>query len=988
MKKSLLLAFMVIGLLFQASAQSTVTGTVKDDGGESLPGATVTIKGTTKGTVADIDGKYSIKVPGAETVLIFNFVGFESKEVTVGSQSVIDVTLASSNVLDEVLVIGYGTTLKAESTSSIAQVTSEQIGKLNAATATQALQGLAAGVKVVQNSGAAGGGISVRVRGQSSISASNEPLYIVDGVPVVSGNLLQTDLGGQGNNALSSLNPQDIESIQVLKDAASTAIYGARGANGVVMITTKRGKSGAAKINLNVFTGFTERIDTYDKLSAADQIMIEREARYNDDPTAPLPTDAQLGWDGTTDTDWLDEIFRTGKVSEYQLSASGGSDALQYFVSGNYRNEEGAMIGNDFERYSIRVNTDYQASTRLKLGSSINFAISENNANQNDNNIYGIYSAAILTPSYRAIRDENGEFVDALPSFNTNALRAAEQIRQKFTSYRFIGNINFDYKIIDGLSFRTDFSYDWNYLREDEYLPSSTAQGRSSNGSGSYSSRDLGTWVLEPTLRFNKIIGTEHKVSAVLGSTYQQRNGYNGSITATGFARPTLTYITDAANFTGGTSFRSDYSFASVFGRASYSYNEKYLASVTIRRDGSSRFGPDNKFGTFWAVSGGWNFSEEDFFNVSFIEFGKLRASYGITGNDGIGNFQYLGAFSGGANYLGLAASTPTRLGDPSLAWEESSTIDFGLELAMFKNRLNLNIGVFRQTTDGLLSNVPVPWTTGFGGVQSNLGEIENKGIEIDFNTVNINKGGFKWTSTFNVAFLRNKVVSLVNDEPILAGFASAIIEGQPLNTFYGLKWLGVDPATGDSRFFDANNDGNITGDDFVVLGDYAPNAVGGLTNSFSYKGFSLDVFFQFEEGIDVFNNTKAFLENPSSPWGLSSEILRRWQEPGDVTDVPRVSNRSSLDFTTDNSRFLSDGSYIRLKNIVLAYNIPSKFTEKLNLRSVRVYAQATNLWTLTDYDGPDPEVSAFGNVSASGGTDFLTQPQNKTITFGFNIGL
>lgn len=991
--KKFLLGFMLMSafLLTDLQAQDrTVSGTVTSAvDGSSLPGVNVVVKGTTAGTVTDIDGNYRLAVPSEGAVLVFSFIGLATEEVEVGTRSVVDIQMSADvKQLSEVVVVGYGSSLKKELTGSIATISADQIEKLPTLSPDQALQGLTSGVFVSSQSGAPGGAINIRVRGQTSINASNAPLYVVDGIVVQSGDITQNTFGGSDQNALNSLNPQDIESIEVLKDAASTAIYGARAANGVVLITTKRGQPGKAKFDFKAWTGFGEPTKTYNPLSSAEQIAIEREGFLNDNPGAIAPSDEDLGWDGTTDTDWIDLVFRTSRISEYQASASGGTEKVKYYISGNYRDEEGFMLGGSFDRYSLRANTDYKATDKLDIGSSINFTRTFQQVAANDNNIYGIYSAAILTPSYRAVRDENGEFVDALPSFNTNPVRAAERLRQDISIFRFLGNVYANYNILEGLDFRTDFSYDWNYVREDENVPSNTAQGRAQNGTGNYTTRDIGTWLIEPTLRYNKTFGGSHKFSGVLGLTWQNRQDFNGFVTAAGWARPTLTYITDAANFTGGNSLRRDYSFNSIFGRVNYAYDEKYLASVSVRRDGSSRFGPDKKFGTFWAVSGGWNFSEEDFFDVGFIEFGKIRGSYGVTGNDRIGEFQYVGAFTGGANYLDRPASSPDRLENPELQWEETTSIDLGIELALFANRVNINAGVFKQNTTALLFEEPVPWTTGFANFDSNVGEVENKGIELDLTTVNVDVGGFQWKSTFNISWLQNKVVSLVNPEPIRAGFASAVLEGEPLNTFYGLKFLGVDPATGESVYDDLDGDGLIGGDDYQVIGDHSPNYLGGFTNSLTYKGVSLDVFFQFIEGVDVYNLTQSFNSNVSAPWGLNEAVLRRWQKPGDVTDIPRASQTTSIDFGEDNSRWLSDGSYLRLKNVTLAYNLPTDLLSKIKLRSVRVYVQGQNLLTFTNYEGPDPEVSTFGATATALGTDFLTFPQQKMYTFGINIGL
>ena len=994
MKRSLLLSFaFLIVIAFNAMAQRTVSGKVIDETGEALPGVNVVIKGTTTGTTTNLDGNYRISVDDGVT-LAFSYVGFETQEIQVGVRTTIDVTLGGAVELQEVVVVGYGTTLKSELTSAIASVGKEDIERLPNVSPEQSLQGLASGVFVQSQGGQPGGAVSVRIRGQTSVNAGAQPLYVVDGIIIASGNLTQNPIGGEEQNVLATLNPQDIESMQVLKDAASTAIYGARAANGVVLITTKRGQSGKAKIDLRFWTGVAEPIALLEKASASEQIMIEREGLLNDSPwlspNDPSLSNEALDWDGVTDSDLVGAIFREAVVREYNVSVSGGNNTLKYFVSGGYRDEEGVMLGSNFERFSTRLNVDYYATDNLTIGTSLSFASNKQNLVESGNNIYGIYTSAILAPNFRPIYDsETGEFVDTFRGFNTNPVRAALQQKLVTTTNKLLGNWNFTYKLpVEGLAFRTDLSYDWNYVREDSYTPETTGRGRGSQGRGDYSTRDQGTYTLEPTLRFSRTFGGSHKITAVAGMTWQNRKNTQGFITATGFARSSLAYIRSAAIYTNGDSFRLDQSFMSGFARVNYAYDEKYLASVSFRRDGSSQFGPDNKFGDFYAFSVGWNFSEENFFNVDAITFGKIRASYGVTGNDQIGNFQYVGTFSGGASYLDQPGLTPTRLENPELSWEETTSTDIGLEVAMFRNRLNMNFGVFRQETNGLLFNNQVPWTTGFTSFQDNIGIVQNEGFEVDLNGVILDLNGFQWTGKLNLTFLRNEVKELNSDEPILSGFASAIIEGESINTFFGLKWLGVDPATGNSVFEDVNGDGAITSDDNQVIGNHSPEIVGGISTGFSYKGITIDAFFQFVEGVDVYNNTQVFSQNVSGRWGLERNVLRRWRQPGDVTDIPRASQTSSLEFTNDNSRFLSDGSYLRLKNVTLAYNLPSELVSKAKLRNVRIYVQGTNLLTWTGYNGPDPEISAFGFTNTSLGTDFLTFPNTKMYSVGINLGL
>lgn len=992
--KKILLVKIFVGLLLISGVsfgqQRTVSGKVTSaEDGSSLPGVNVLVKGTTIGTVTTINGTYTVDVPSGATTLTFSFIGFKAQEVDVNGKSVVDVILENDiTQLQEVVVTGYGTTLKKEFSGSTATIGSDAIGKLPSLSVNQALQGQASGVFVTANSGAPGGGISVRVRGQTSINGSNDPLYVIDGVPVVAGNISQDGFGGQTQNALAGLNPQDIENIEILKDASSTAIYGTRGANGVVLITTKRGKPGKSTININAWTGFAEPVGKIDLLSAREWVDVKNEGRVNGG-LAPLPDNSFFNWDGVTDTDWIDAVFRTARINEYQANMSGGDEKTRYFFSTSYRDEEGTMIGSSYQRGTVRLNLDHKASEIFSFGTNLSIASDLNKRIQNDNNIYGIYSASILTPPLRPIRDENGDFVDALPSFNTNAVRDALRPRFDNKTIKFIGNFYTDFKIMNGLNFRTDFSYDFNSVTEDHYAPASTAIGRP-NGDGNFNFRQIGTYIIEPTLRYAKNINNAHSINAVLGSTLQERKTFSSIVRGNGFAKEELTYVTSAATIYDGDSFALTYSLNSLFGRVNYAFKEKYIASFSLRRDGSSRFGANQKFGTFYAVSAGWNFSDENFMkNFEWLSLGKLRASYGTTGNDGIGDFTYISAWTGGSNYLDNPAFTPTQIENKDLKWELTSTLDVGLELSLFDSRIDLNVGYFIKKTEDLLFFSPLPQTTGFNGVWDNIGDIENKGLEIELGGTVVNTpSGFNWRLNGNVSFLKNKVVSLVNPNLVRSGFASIYQVGLPLNTFYGMKFLGVDPATGESIFQDTNGDGVVNLNDETVIGDHQPEYLGGITNTFSFKGLTLDVFFQFVQGVDVYNNTLQFTNNPGANWAMSSEMRRRWRQPGDITDIPKAFTSANVGLNqTDNSRYLSDGSYMRLKNITLSYDIPKEVLSKIKLRSARVYATGQNLLTFTRYNGVDPEVSTFANTNTAMGTDFLTYPQSKIYQFGINIG-
>ncbi len=989
MKKILLSFFLLLAItnMVALAQDRTVSGKVTaTDDGSALPGVNVVLKGTTTGVVTDADGMYRIAIPSSGGTLVLSFIGMVTAEVEVGSRSVVDVQMAPDvKQLSEVVVTGYGTTLKKEFSGVSANISAEAIAKLPSLSVNQALQGQAAGVMVTSNSGTPGGGISVRVRGQSSISGSNDPLYVIDGVPVVAGNISQDGFGGQEQNTLAGLNPQDIQSIEVLKDASTTAIYGTRGANGVVLITTKRGQAGKSTINFNAWTGFANPTNTVDVVSSREWVDIKNEARVNSGLSA-LPDNAYFGWDGVTDTDWIDEVFRTARISDYHLSMQGGDEKTRYSLSGGYRDEEGTIIGSGYQRGTMHITLDHKATDIFSFGTSLILSADLNQRIQNDNNIYGIYSASILTPPLRPVYDENGEYVDALPSFNTNPVRDALLPRFDNKTKTFIGNLYTDFKIIDGLNFRTDFNYNYSAITEDHYMPASTAIGRPI-GDGNFNYQQVGTYIIEPTLRYSRNFNGVHSINAVVGGTWQDRTNISSIVRGNGFAKEALTYLTSAATIYDGDSYRADYSINSVFGRVNYAFNEKYLASVSVRRDGSSRFGPNQKFATFYAVSAGWNFSDEEFMKgFNWLSLGKLRASYGTTGNDAIGNFRYVGAWDGGGNYLDNPAFVPTQIANPDLKWENTTTMDVGIELSLFESRVNLNVGYFKKNTDDLLFFAPLPNTTGFAGVWDNIGEIENKGIEVEIGGTVLNVSDFNWKLNGNISFIRNEVKELVDQNFVRSGFASIYQVGKPLNTFYGMKFLGVDPATGESIFQDTNNDGVVNINDETVIGDYQPDFIGGFTNTFTYKGITLDVFFQFVQGVDVYNNTLQFTTNPAANWGMTTEMRRRWKQPGDITDIPKPLTSAGLN-GSDNSRYLSDGSYMRLKNITLSYDIPASIVSKAKLRSARIYASGMNLLTFTKYNGADPEVSVFANTNTAQGTDFLTFPQSKMYQFGINIG-
>lgn len=982
-----------------------ITGRVTSaQDGQTLPGVNIVVKGTTVGATTDANGNYSIVVPNPNAVLVLTSIGLTTQEVTVGNRSVVNVQMQEAlNELSQVVVTGYNTTQRKDITGSIASVSSERFKDIPVASLDQALQGQAAGVLVQQSSGTPGGGLMVRIRGNTSITASNRPLYIVDGVQVQS-SALTSGYGGQNDNALALLNPGDIESMQVLKDASAKAIYGSRAANGVVLITTKRGKANQkTTITADVQRGMTDLVRRPNLLNATQLLDLQREAVINagQDPD-------KLGLvKGVTDgvnTNWLDMVLRKGIYQQYQVSAQGGNDRTRFYLSGNYRDEQGVLINNGFNRMSGTMTLDHNATQKLTFGSNITITRSLNNRVTGDNSLAGVYTGAIRSLPYYSPYNEQGQIIGpGEPNYagfpNFNPVGEALLPRQQVLTIKMLGGVYAEYEFIPNLRFRTKASVDYNNITESIYNPTGTYTGGydpayGQQGYGEYSTNLAATFTSTSTLSYNALIKEKHSISALGGVEILKHTSRTSFVDGKNFPSNDFTYITSAGLVDQGSSFLVYNGLFSGFGEVKYDYKDKYLVTATGRYDGSSRFGPNRQFGFFPSGSVGWRISEEEFMSkYTFLSDLKLRASYGFTGNEQIGNFLFLGTW-GAATYSGNSGLGPTRLANPNLQWERTREANVGLDASFFNSRLNINVDVYSNITDKLLFSQPIPLTSGFGSVQGNIGKITNRGVELTVSTVNINQKGLRWSTDLNLSRNENKVVELVTDEPIYQGFIASgvpatnvILPGQPLGTFYGLKFLGVDPATGNAIYEDKNGDGRITPDDSQVIGNAQPKLFGGITNNLSYKGFDLRVFFQFSYGNHVVNLTKQTLVNSgnSLQFNQSADALKRWQREGDITSVPRyVYQNTYNDYFS--SRFVEDGSYLRLKNVSLGYNLPKTLVSKAKIANVRVYGSATNLWTYTRYSGPDPEVSAIDGATASQGIDFLTLPQIKTITAGLTV--
>lgn len=991
----------------------TVTGKVTTaTDGQPMPGVNVTLKGATSGASTDADGGYRITIPNGKATLVFSFVGMLSQEVNVNNRTTINVELLESPTqLNEVVVTGYTTTQQKDVISSMTTIKADRIKNLPVSGIDQALQGQAAGVRVSQSSGTPGGGVKVVIRGNTSINASNRPLMIVDGIPVYDGAVSQFGYGGQQDNAISSFNTSDVESIQVLKDASAKAIYGARGANGVVLITTKRGKANQkTNITMDVQRGTTEVVKRLDLLNSTEILGLQREAlaNYNAKQTRfedIIDPDARGLISGVTDgvnVDWVDEVLRKGIYQQYQLSTSGGNDRTRFYLSGSYRDEEGVQLNNRFARYTGSFNLDHKASPKLSFGLNMSLGSTKNRRVFSDNAVDGVYGSSIRSLPYYSPYNEQGKlYTPNDPNYqgfpNGNPVAEALLPRQVTYGAKVLGGINAEYAFLPNLRLRTKFSLDYNNSEEDTYNPTGTFYGSlpsiGGQGYGAYAASSLSIFLNSTVLTYNTSIGENHHISALLGGELLRSQGRSSSVQGRIFPRDEFTYIASAGVVDAGSSFYGQNGLVSGFGEVKYDFKDKYLFSATARYDGSSRFGQDRKFGFFPSASLGWRLKEENFLkDVEFLEDLKLRASYGFTGNERIGNFQFLGTW-GATTYNGSSGVGPSSLSNPNLQWERTREANIGLDVAFWKGRLSFTAEVYDNVTDALLFAEPLPATTGFGALQGNIGSISNRGAEFTLRSVNFD-GAFRWTTDLNLSRNDNKVVELASEQPLFRGFTAAgvgatnvIKVGEPLGTFWGLKYLGVDVATGDALYEDFNGDGRITTDDAQVIGNAQPKLIGGLTNNFSWKGIDVSAFLQFSYGNKVMNYSNSFLLNPGTDLRVNQTraALRRWQKPGDVTDVPRYEYNNGFN-SYSSSRLLEDGSYLRLKNVAIGYTLPSKWTSKVKLGTVRVYATGTNLWTLTRYTGADPEVSTLDGSTTAQGLDFFTLPQVKTLVGGVTV--
>jgi len=1014
------LACLFLFVSFWGNAQTMVTGKVtSSEDGSPLPGVSITIKGTTKGTSTDEKGTYKIAVP-ANSTLQASFIGFTDAEQVVGNRSVVDFTLTSDvKSLNEVVVTGYGSQIKRDLTGNIVKIKSSEIQDMPVTTFEQSIQGKAAGVQINQGTGKLAQGIQVRVRGQSSVSASNEPLYVLDGIPLTQGDLSSN---GGDTNPLVDINPQDIESIEILKDASAGAIYGARAANGVVLITTKRGKSGATKItfgmqygkskptNILKFLNTKQYMDFY-RIAAANSDAIDGyDVKDPDSYTAYMESffeTQSLGTLGTAnqaDTDWGSLAFQNAPSKQYDLNLSGGSDKTTFFISGQLLDQTGILLGNAFNRYTGRMNLNHKVSERLNIGMNMSVARSLNERVSGDRQFDNPLQLVALPPMTPATDPTTGLPTGTPPGDISipvyyNGMINIGNAYYNTTVHRNISSVYGEYTLLKGLRFRTEFALDLLNQQEEQYYNSKTQRNFGAPlGYGFNRFVRVENYNTNNYFVYDNVFG-KHGINATAGLSYQNSQTKTSSAEGKDFPSDAYRMIASAARKTDASSSQSDYRFASYFTRLNYKFNDKYLLGLSARIDGSSRFGADNRYGFFPAVSAGWVLSEESFLkNIELISFLKLRASWGKTGNAEIGNFPQLGLFTGDAGYGTLPGQRPSQLANPSLGWESTQQIDIGLDFGILKNRINGEIDYYEKNTTGLLLNVNVPGTTGFATQVKNVGALTNKGFEFVLNTDNL-VGKFKWKTSLNASTNKNKITDL-QGQVIEGGLAnmSRAVEGQPLGTFFTVEYAGVDPANGDALFYKntKNPDGSLdrtttktySQAQRVVIGSPLPKWVAGVTNTFSYKGFELSVFLNgvFGNKLNFYGVGRFSSANGRFEDNQTVNQLAAWTPQNTNTNVPQA----RLFFNNGaqaSSRFIEDGSFVRLRNVTFAYNLPKSLISKVKLSNVRLYVTGQNLLTFTKYSGWDPEVNADDVVSNIAlGYDFYTTPQAKTFMGGLNI--
>ncbi|MCZ4245637.1 TonB-dependent receptor [Pedobacter sp. HCMS5-2] len=943
----------------------TIKGLVKDQKGLPLPGVSVKVKGTNQGASTQDNGSYTISAPNNAT-LEFSFIGFKTLEEVVNNRSSINVTLSDDNQqLNEVVVIGYGTTTKKDLTTAVVSISSKDIENQPVTNPLQAIQGKAAGVQVISQSGKPGSGVSVSIRGNTSITASNSPLYVIDGVT--------------SRNA-DFLNPGDIETLTILKDASAAAIYGSSGANGVVLITTKKGSSDKMRVAFNAFTGFSNLWQKIDVLNAS---------QYN-----ALMKDMNYTTFGNQNTDWQDVTFGTGTQNNYQVSLSGGIKGGQYYFSTGYQQDKGTVAPAVLDKYTANFNGSQNITSWLKLTGTAAFTYRKS-VDVGDNSGVsggGVILSALSTPPTIGIYNDLGQYAGNPNQGGwENPIAYAYRMTNGTRNFRFLGSFAAQVNFTKDLYLKSSISTNLNRNGYTSFLdPFMSEYGRTQQGRFQSNRTKDNVWLNENILNYTKNVG-KNAFTATGGMTIQESDYKYYTYEDSKYLDANKNLLPAATSISPTLPAFAQWSKRSYLARVTYAYDGKYLFSSNFRADGSSRFAPEKRYGYFPSASVGWRISGENFMKESkTINDLKIRGSWGKVGNDeGIGDYAYLELYQpttqGSYNFIQLA--------NPDLTWEKTTQTNIGLDLSMFNSRVTFTADAYLKKTNDLLLNVPLALSTGFDTQARNVGSMENKGLEFVLSTKNFVKSKFTWSTDLNFSLNRNKVTSLGNSLSSIdfGGIDSRdqairVQVGQPLGAFYGYVYQGVNPQTGDAVYADLNKNGSVDADDRTYIGNAQPKFTYGINNNLTYGSFGLSFFFQGVQGNDIFNASRIDLEGLYDSKNQSTAVLDRWTTPGQVTNIPKVT-KGNTDNSRTSSRFVEDGSYLRLKSATLSYNFGANTLKKLNMSKVTIFATGYNLLTFTKYTGFDPEVQRYDANSPSMGIDYGTYPQSRTFLFGVNVG-
>ena len=995
MKKILQQTLLLASLLLatgNALAQNVITGRVTDaQSGEPLIGASVIVKSEkNKGVVTDIDGKFSLQTKvEAPLTLRVEYVGYRALDVDVYDfEESVEIHLQESyRLTEEIVVLGYQTLKRKDLTGAVSSVDGKELETIAGASVTEKLQGQAPGVLVSNSSGTPGTSVFVRLRGTTSINAGNAPLYVVDGIPFNGNSIQSLSQGALEANSLADISPDDIKDVQVLKDASATAIYGARGANGVILITTKRGRKGRkTQVNLKAEIGWSKAAKLWDVLDGPNTALLLNEIAVNDGK--------KPAYDPATASNYIlqDEAFRTAAQHTLSANVTGGNDRTNFYVGIDYTNQEAILETQDFRRIGFRINLDHDINKNLTLSTSNQIAFTRRSLSPTGDGPTSLLQTSVQHNPLVNPFKEDGSYNYSGTFENIYAI--LDNNDNKSYGLRNLNNATLTWKITPELRFKSSWSLDNNQFRERRYYNSQLKNG-SPNGNATEANTNLYTITAEQLFNYNKTFKKIHSLAAFIGNSVQYTAQHRSTVSGSGFPSDAFTEITSAA-VTEGSTGASSSSLVSWFGGFNYGLLDRYTLEFNIRADASSRFGSANRWGYFPSLGGSWLVSKEKFLNdVKWLSDLRIKASIGWTGNQSISDFASLGLWSGGGVYHNQSGVVQSQLVNPDLKWETTRQYDLGFEASFFNDRLTIGFDYYNKYTYDLLLQAPIPGKTGFSSIYKNIGEMSNKGIEFSITSHNIQKKNFQWTTRFNISRNENKIVKL--ESPITQYNRDwvRLEEGKPMYSFWLYKELGIDPETGNAIYEDVDKDGKITTADRQICGNNWPDFNGSLVNTFKYKGFDLSANIYYTVGNDVLNLMRFFMESGGTygnKRALLASQLDRWQQPGDNATLPRLTSKTNPDgsqnYGYQSSRYLEDGSFLKLKNLSIGYTLPEKTTRRIAIEKLRVYVNITNVFTITNYSGPDPESNVGATYTSIQGLDFGLAPQPRQIIFGTNITL